>query len=390
MKIIIIETEQLTRQLIQNCIGTQAYSLSSFSSVYEALDYVRQQTSPFILLSEIISSRDFDLANMYMILQMKNFRGILFLSQYSDDIISTAKLIANDLGFNNIDGLTLPAENQAIRNKISKIVELDKIVCMTPDYREPLSRNHILAALDNDSYEPFFQAQVSSDSRQVTGFELLARLSCNGMIYLPSEFIGVLVQAEKISDFTCKLLKKSLRLLRVVDAFDGNLSVNVDYQSLSEQDFAGRLLDIVRRFNFPVERLTIEITENSPVINIFVMHNLNEFRIAGCSLSIDDFGTQNSGFTELLKLPFSELKIDRSFVCDLKDSSRAYKVVKALVAVADSLDCRVVAEGVETEHQADMLRELGVGFQQGYLYSKPQPIVDISNQALSEPLKVLN
>jgi len=226
----------------------------------------------------------------------------------------------------------------------------------------------------------------------VTGFELLARLSCNGMIYLPSEFISVLVQAERISEFTCKLLKKSLRLLRVVDAFDGNLSVNVDYQSLGEQDFAGRLLDIARRFNFPVERLTIEITENSPVINIFVMHNLNEFRIAGCSLSIDDFGTQNSGFTELLKLPFSELKIDRSFVCDLKDSSRACKVVKALVAVADSLDCRVVAEGVETEYQADMLQELGVGYQQGYLYSKPQPIVDIahSNQALSEPLKVFN
>jgi len=128
MKIIIIETEQLTRQLIQNCIGTQAYNLSSFSSAFEALDYVRQQTSPFILLSEIISSRDFDLANMYMILQMKNFRGILFLSQYSDEIISTAKLIANDLGFNNIDGLTLPADNQAIRKKITKIVELDKII----------------------------------------------------------------------------------------------------------------------------------------------------------------------------------------------------------------------------------------------------------------------
>ena len=341
--------------------------------------------TPFVLLSEILSSSEFDVSGMHMILELKCFRGIVFLSQYGDDIISTAKQIGKDIGFDNIDGLTLPADCEDIRNKIIRAAELERNRSSCDGVNIPkLIQSDIIYAVDNDLYEPFFQTQVSSKSGMITGFELLARLKKNNIVYPPKTFIPVIVSEQRISDFTLSLLKKSLRFILSVQCFSGTLSINVDYQSLAEHDFSEKLLKVIRRYRFPADRLTIELTESNPVINIFVMHNLNNFRMAGCCLSIDDFGTQNSGFTELLKLPFSELKIDKSFVQGLSDSPRAYKVVKALCAVAESLECKVIAEGVETEEQASALRELGVRHFQGFLYSKPLPIYDIEEQRIGD------
>ena len=149
------------------------------------------------------------------------------------------------------------------------------------------------------------------------------------------------------------------------------LSLNVDYSSLKQPEFYKKIFEILSRLNFPAERLIIEVTENKSDLGLEVVSNLTELRLAGVLLSIDDFGTGHSGVVELLTLPFSELKFDRSYVQNLNSSSKLKHMISGLCALSQALNLYSVAEGVECEERAIYLHNLGLTYQQGYLYSKP-------------------
>ncbi|MCW8995231.1 MAG: EAL domain-containing protein [Psychromonas sp.] len=382
MKLLIVEDINIKKHLIDNAIRGQRVSSISFTSIHDVIEHVRHDSTPFILISEIIGTAELQMKKMQKALTFAHFKGIIFLSKYGDDIIDVAKQMARYMGFDNIHGMRQPATASQIKSKIVHIVNSGTNRVLINKANTRLDIDEIEMALVNDLFQPYFQAQVCSSTEKVKGFEILSRLCIAEYVYTPDLFIDVLIEHKRITHFTFMMLNKALSLLKNYNKFNGVLSINVDYQSLREFDFAKHIIKFLKQAEFPANRFTVEITENSPTINIVVMHNLALFRMAGCQVSIDDFGTKSSGFTELLKLPFSELKIDKHFVHEMQESPRAYKVVKALCAVAKSLDCTIVAEGVETQQQRALLRELNVCHIQGYLYSKPQPF--------HEAMKLLN
>jgi EAL domain-containing protein (putative c-di-GMP-specific phosphodiesterase class I) len=137
------------------------------------------------------------------------------------------------------------------------------------------------------------------------------------------------------------------------------------------------LQGIAERAGFDLARLVIEITESALIDNMTAASRIvRKLKKMGCRISLDDFGMGSSGMFHLNALPFDELKIDRSFVSSLLQSWESRTVVATFVDLGHSRGLRVVAEGIETAQQADMLVALGCRFGQGWFYGRPSSLTD--------------
>ncbi|WP_435237501.1 EAL domain-containing protein [Psychromonas sp. PT13] len=374
MKLLIMEDEFIKKTVIDQAISGLKITSVSFSHIDELYQYICQETEPFILISEILSVADIQIEHVSKAVNLPNLIGIIFLSQYDEDIIEMTRHIGQTFDFDNVHGLSLPNTLSQIREKVVNVIAQNDTESQVKYIPLLLDKSVVDYAWEQDLFVPYFQAQFSSLDGNIQGIEILSRLCMDDFVYIPDCFITTLIKESRITEFTYRILQKSLSLLSEYPEFTGSISLNIDYQSLSDFDFAKKVLGIIQLHHLEPSRLTLEVTENKPMLNTSVLNNLTLFRMAGCALSVDDFGTKFSGFTELLKFPFTEIKIDREYTQNMTQSPRAYKVVKAICAVAQSLDCQVVAEGVETQQQRDLLLALDIGSLQGYFYSKPLPI----------------
>jgi EAL domain-containing protein (putative c-di-GMP-specific phosphodiesterase class I) len=160
------------------------------------------------------------------------------------------------------------------------------------------------------------------------------------------------------------------------------VAVNISGYQMREDDLVDRIEAALARNHLQPGRFTCEITESVAMEDTRVTKQTFErMRKAGLHVSIDDFGTGFSSLAALRKLPAAEMKIDRAFVCDLEESEDARVIVQSILHMAQALKLRVVAEGVETAGQCDLLVNMGCNELQGYLFSKPVPGDDIERLA---------
>ena len=153
------------------------------------------------------------------------------------------------------------------------------------------------------------------------------------------------------------------------------LSVNVSQRQFRQEDFVGRVRDLLAQTGAPPEHLILEVTESLLIENLDdTIARMTELVHMGVRFSIDDFGTGYSSLAYLKKLPLFELKIDKSFVQDTPDDPNDTAIVESILSVARHLKLRVVAEGVETRAQADFLVASHCDCLQGYLFGRPEPL----------------
>jgi EAL domain-containing protein (putative c-di-GMP-specific phosphodiesterase class I) len=153
---------------------------------------------------------------------------------------------------------------------------------------------------------------------------------------------------------------------------DAEVAINLSGRNLHEEALADRLDGLCRQAGIAGDRITIEVTESAAMADpLRALDILTRLRIKGFKLSIDDFGTGFSSLVQLHRLPFSELKIDRSFVQECNRSRDARIIVKTMIELAHNLDMSVVAEGVETRDVLDTLSDLGCDVAQGYGLAPP-------------------
>lgn len=233
-------------------------------------------------------------------------------------------------------------------------------------------------ALDQDEFELYYQPLVSLETTRVLGFEALIRWNRpgHGMV-APDKFIPIAERNGLIEPIGRWVLQQGCMQLRQwTSQYPGqeiSLSINVASLQISQTDLVGELIDLLEQYHLDPHNLKLEITESgiidNPVAAAEVMHELHQL---GAGLSIDDFGAGYSSLSQLYRLPFDTLKIDRLFIgqlCDEDDHSALF--VEAILLLANNLGMSVVAEGIETDEQMLKLREMGCDIGQGYLFSKP-------------------
>jgi len=243
------------------------------------------------------------------------------------------------------------------------------------------SKTHFLkdynSALSEKRFSPAYQPIVRLADTEVAGFELLSRwYDTHGTAVPPDVFIPQAEHAGCLDLLTDTIFQQAL--VEMSPHLSGQfLSLNISPSQLKSKVLVQRIADAANNHQFSLKQLKIEITETA-LIDDFEKARaiIEELAELGCSIAMDDFGTGFSSLSWLRSFPFDTLKIDVSFTRSMLHEKESRKIVTALIGLGQSLDLSVVAEGIETEEQADLLRRMGCQYGQGYLFGRPTTAQD--------------
>jgi EAL domain-containing protein (putative c-di-GMP-specific phosphodiesterase class I)/GGDEF domain-containing protein len=237
--------------------------------------------------------------------------------------------------------------------------------------------NELRDAVANHEFKAVFQPKVDFATGKITGAEALARWRRpNGKVMSPAAFIPIAEETGLVADIGAQILEQACRAGRIWqdEGFDVNIAVNVSPKQFESCDLTELVLKTLTSTGLSPNKLELEITESMAVGNPEqVAQVMRPLRAMGMRLAIDDFGTGHSNLSMLTQLPFDVFKIDRQFVSALMGDEHAPAIVEMILALASTLGLTTVAEGIETEYQAEFLRERGCTMGQGFLYSPGLP-----------------
>jgi EAL domain-containing protein (putative c-di-GMP-specific phosphodiesterase class I) len=242
-------------------------------------------------------------------------------------------------------------------------------------------------ALELGEFRVYYQPVVSLRDMQIVGFETLSRWQRPTGIVMPGEFIAVADEIGIILPLNRQLLEEACQQLRAwQELFPSDpplaIAVNITPKQFAQLDLAAQIGQILQQTGIDPKCLDLEITETIAMAD--ARHSsvaLAQLKALGARLSIDDFGTGYSSLSRLQRFPVDTLKIDRAFISRMDTDLETYEIVRIIVMLAHSLGLKVVAEGVETAEQVDMLKQIGCELAQGYLFSKP-----VSHQEIQQLL----
>jgi diguanylate cyclase (GGDEF)-like protein len=235
-------------------------------------------------------------------------------------------------------------------------------------------RAELAGAADRGEFQLHYQPIVDLDSGLPLGFEALLRWQhpTRGPL-TPVDFLDVLEDSDSDTAVAEWALERACSDAAVWSS-DVFVSVNVSPRQLGRPELARRVADVLARTGLPADRLWIEVTEDRPLDAHQDVADVQRLRDLGVHVALDDFGTGYAGLTYLQRLPADTVKIDMVFVQQVEHDPVSQAIVGAVVSLAEALGLRVVAEGVETEEQAEALRAVGVSCAQGYLWGRPAPL----------------
>jgi EAL domain-containing protein (putative c-di-GMP-specific phosphodiesterase class I) len=225
--------------------------------------------------------------------------------------------------------------------------------------------------------------------KEMAGVEALLRWTTgDGERVSPVDFIPIAESTGQIGSIGRWVLETACEQLSLwlrEKTGPTRIAVNVSVVQLREVDFVEFVVGLMAQHKIPPGSLELEITESRLIgSEPEVIARLEKLQAAGTKLSLDDFGTGYSSLSQLKRLPIAKLKIDRSFVDGIEHDSSNMALVEAIVRIGSNLGLTVVAEGVETKEQAEILREVGANELQGYFFARPGPPTEIETLFASQ------
>ena len=244
--------------------------------------------------------------------------------------------------------------------------------------REKLILRHLIIAIHNKEITAHFQAKYAIYNEKIISMEALARWISPELGFIsPVEFITIAENAGLIYDIDLQMIERVLEWQQQCQ-YEGKrivpIAVNISPKHFYHPQFIPDLTRLIEQYYVDPKYLIIEVTENIGLVDFEQAGSIiNKLRALGIVVSVDDFGVGYSSLSYLQKFAFNELKIDRSFIVKI-DELATKTIVKAVIEIAHTLEMDVIAEGVETQEQFDILKSIRCDGIQGYYFAKPIPI----------------
>ncbi len=342
-----------------------------------------------------LSLPGYDGVELLRMLSQNQCRANILLASGSDSrTIATARTVGLQLGLNIVGTLSKPLLIENLEMALAPLmIENKRHGPVDRRGREgPVSADgnsvaapekfivnpvQVASAISENQLRVFFQPKmelISSNGQKMMGMEALVRWQHpeQGIIY-PDDFIPVAQRAALMFELTDEVLQQSFHAMRDWKTLGQEIvvSINLDgalFDNLKLPDYLGEMAE---SFGLQPSNITLEVTESAAMNDpVKTMDILTRFRVKGFNVSMDDFGTGFSSLVELYRLPFNELKIDKSFVMDIGKNKEADGIVETLAMLGKKLGIKVCAEGVETAEILEFVRQCGCDLGQGYLFSK--------------------
>lgn len=378
LKFLVVEDHEFQRGMLLKMLARLgATQVSTAADGYAALEIVM---SPGASIDVIISDLD-----------MPGMDGLEFMRHVGEAHIPVAIILASALESVLLDSVETMTRAYGVKilgviqkpitpEKLAELIKLHLPAQVNPNLTQTealsFTIEEIVQGIRNDEFEPFFQPKVELATGRIKGAEALARWrhSQKGIV-APYAFVGPLEDHNQIDKLTWLILSKSVdfcREWRTSSGLDVSVSVNVSAKSLADVNFADRVIELVKCRNLDCRNIILEVTESAATTDIgHSLENLSRLRMKGFGLSIDDYGTGYSSLQQLARIAFTEIKLDQSFIRSAATQQAARIILESSIDMAKRLGIVTVAEGIETEKDWDLLRELGCDLAQGYLIAKP-------------------
>lgn len=302
--------------------------------------------------------------------------SIVLASALDPSLVFSVESMSHAYGVNLLGTVEKPVTPERLAELIGRHVPPHQRGITHDGHKHPaLSMEDIVHGIRDDQFVPYFQPKVEIETGKIKGIEAFARWQHPeyGLIS-PNAFIPLLEAGGDIQNFTWNIIDKSIATCRWLQDIGRPLSVsiNVSTAPLTELSFAERFAECTARHGAEPEHMIIEITESASTTEIpTYLENLARLRMQGFVLAVDDYGTGNASMHHHLRIPFSELKIDRSFVAGAGQHAAVGVALRSSLELAKELKRESTAVGVETREDWELLRKLGCTNAQGYFIAKP-------------------
>lgn len=332
---------------------------SAFRTCYRA------DTPDLVILDLHIGSSD-GIEQLRFLHEQGYRNSVILLSGFDARVLTVAERYGRELGLEIAAALTKPIRMEALRQVLEDVRRR----------ATPFLPADVIAAIAQGEMFLEYQPIVTRQPPALRQLEALVRWNHPKLGRIPPDrFIPLTEKApEAIDALTQWVVATAAAKQRELAKSDIQVSmaVNISGHNLDTMEFPDQVMAILDAAAVPADRFCLELTESAASRDpVKSMNILSRLRLKGVSLAIDDFGTGYSSLVQLRQLPFSALKIDRSFVADMVKSRDAYIIVKSIADLARNMELDCIAEGVETEQMAGLIESLGVRTMQGYLIARP-------------------
>lgn len=374
-KISIVDDDQKLTRLLSRTAKKLGYRVTEYSDVE---CFLNQEHSARELVLLDLCMPEIDGVEVIRTLSRAGCQSrIVVRSGQDKGVIKAAKDLALAQNLSCFDTLSKPIRMASFRNLLQR--------CCLPEEESQYqkisgwkaSKDDLSIALKKREFVLYYQPKIDMTTGCLVGVEALARWlhPVQGVI-APDYFIPKIKELGLINELTTQVIEQAVLTSREwrEKGIDVHMAVNVSADTIASLNLPESLARLLAENSLTPSCMKLEITESELMGELVTsLDILTRLRLKGFGLSIDDFGTGYSSLSLLHRVPFSELKIDRSFVANMEKDKEAFAIVETCVMLGHKLNMTVVAEGVETEAQLKLLAGLGCDVAQGYLYSRPLP-----------------
>lgn len=372
--LLVVDDQRLDRSIATHAATRAGFTVTGTATIAETRAVLEDGARfAFVILDLSLGSED-GLEVLPLIARFNPEAVIVLASGFDGRVLAASQRLAASLGLLVAGVLRKPILPTALQRL------LDHAPATIADHQAAsltIGAAQVRDAIASNEIKAWFQPKVSLSSGAITGAEALARWPRpDGTLISPAAFISVVETGGLVAELTATILDQALlacgqwRMARP----DCKVAVNVSPGLLDDPGLTDRIDAALNRHNVPPGALILEITEGQGIPETpRAIEILTRLRIRGINLSIDDFGTGHSSLLSLVRMPFNEMKIDQAFVREAIVNRDSRKVVRASATLGRELGLNVVAEGVETEAIAQLVRDAGCHIGQGWLYGRAEP-----------------
>jgi EAL domain-containing protein (putative c-di-GMP-specific phosphodiesterase class I)/CheY-like chemotaxis protein len=307
---------------------------------------------------------------------------IVLMSGINIRVIETAKKLAQSLGLVVVGHLQKPFPIGQLQELLGVNSAAEKPADHHREQHIAIPDEDLIRAFDRNEFVLHYQPQINIATGIVTGVEALSRWQHPelGLVF-PDNFISRIEALQLMDRFCWITAERALNEVKQFSSANGylpRLAINVSVSSLRDLKFPDIFMNLARKYDFPAERIVLEITESGIMEFSLALDVLTRLRMRNFQLSIDDFGTGYSMMKQLQNVPAIELKIDKTFVQHMDANHADLVMVEKIIEMGHELEMEVIAEGVETQEQFNILREKGCDGVQGFLFSRALAPVELT------------